>query len=234
MIAFTIPLIPRSLQFGGKRIAIVPGRYGAKARPRFYRAKSAEEYLASIYALAIEHRPRKPLFGPLEVEYTFVLPRPKNLARGVGDIVGLIRHDGRPDWDNMVKGTQDALSQCMFWHDDGQISDAVVRKRYTEKDGLPRIEVRMRELHVDANILAIIASEATVPKGPVVGTITPLDPTIVGAGEFLQHAAKPTKSSVLRVKELKDQQEELLRLQELRAKKSRAKVSRELSVKGPF
>lgn len=166
-IKFTIPWEPKSLQKSGKRMKIIP--MGGKLIPRFFKTAKAEEYGNVIHMLSRDHAPAKPFDGPVELEIVFVLPRPKGLAKTTP---GLLRHWKRPDYDNLTKGTQDALSRSGFWHDDGQISDAIIRKRVAEVGGKSRIEVSIREVMVDANILRV-------------------EITNCAASEPLQRAAKP-------------------------------------------
>lgn len=136
MINFTLMVAPMSLQTSGKRMIIRNGK------PMFFKAKEAESYQKTIRTLAAPHRPKKPLAGPLVVDFVFILPRPARLMRKA-DPAGLIPCPARPDRDNLQKGTQDALSD--FWEDDGQIFDGRTSKLYAEKDGQPRILVLILE-----------------------------------------------------------------------------------------
>jgi Holliday junction resolvase RusA-like endonuclease len=133
-IAFTIPLVPMSLQSSGKRMVIRNGK------PMFFKNKKAETYQKAIKLYALSHLPQRPFSEALKVSYSFVLPRPSRLLRK-GDPEGLVVCSVRPDLDNLVKGTQDALSD--FWIDDAQIAILEVKKFYHEKGGSPRIEVKI-------------------------------------------------------------------------------------------
>jgi len=61
--------------------------------------------------------------GPLRLEVEFYLPRPK--ARKNDDYVAV-----KPDIDNLLKSTMDALSNAGVWHDDAQVAAIVSTKRY--------------------------------------------------------------------------------------------------------
>ena len=61
--------------------------------------------------------------GPLRLEVEFYLPRPK--ARKNDDYVAV-----KPDIDNLLKSTMDALSDAGVWHDDAQVAAIVSTKRY--------------------------------------------------------------------------------------------------------
>ncbi|MBQ7445956.1 MAG: RusA family crossover junction endodeoxyribonuclease [Clostridia bacterium] len=54
----------------------------------------------------------------------------------------LIRPTKKPDWDNIGKIVTDALNG-IAWHDDAQIVDARVTKRYTADK--PRVEITIRK-----------------------------------------------------------------------------------------
>lgn len=84
--------------------------------------------------------------GPLVLECRFFLPRPKSLLRK-RDPDGPIWHTGRKDLDNLYKGVMDTLNG-IIWHDDGQIVSYGPNhgKWYHEKDGRPRVEIRIWEL----------------------------------------------------------------------------------------
>ena len=61
--------------------------------------------------------------GALRLEVEFYLPRPK--ARKNDDYVAV-----KPDIDNLLKSTMDALSNTGVWHDDAQVAAIVSTKRY--------------------------------------------------------------------------------------------------------
>ena len=61
--------------------------------------------------------------GPLRLEVEFFLPRSK--AHKHDDYVAV-----KPDLDNLLKSTMDALSDVGIWHDDAQVAAIVSTKRY--------------------------------------------------------------------------------------------------------
>jgi Holliday junction resolvase RusA-like endonuclease len=125
---FTIPIAPKSLQYGGKRLQVVAGR------PRFFKEKKSADYQAEIAFRARKHAPKEPHTGALILSLDFFLPRPKS-ARKTAQAVK------RPDLDNLVKGTQDALKA--FWKDDAQIVSLHARKFLASSDEPARIIVRI-------------------------------------------------------------------------------------------
>jgi len=73
---------------------------------------------------------------PLCLEATFYRQRPKHLPKRVTMPVS------RPDVENYAKTLLDALNKFVF-PDDSQITTLLVRKRFVETDGVPRIELKM-------------------------------------------------------------------------------------------
>jgi Holliday junction resolvase RusA-like endonuclease len=138
MITFTLPIEAQPVQGGGKRLFV-----SKSGKPVFFKNKRTTTYLDSIRILARIHKPKVPLAGPLGVEFRFVMKRPGRLCRKA-DPEGRIWADTRPDWDNLVKGTQDALAD--FWGDDSQICYARVLKQYASKGEAPHITVTISPL----------------------------------------------------------------------------------------
>lgn len=140
-ISFTIEISPQSTQNGN-----FIGR-SAAGRPIICSSRRKGTYQSMVAALAWQYRPVKPFTGPVILHTKFVLPRPKAMM-GKKHADGLIPMSKRPDRDNLQKGTQDALSKCGFWLDDGQIFDGSITKFYAEKVGVPRIIVEMEEVRL--------------------------------------------------------------------------------------
>jgi len=137
-IQFTLQVCPKSTQFGNRGFV-------RNGKLMFFTDKEKKNYQATVSLHAAAHKPHTPLSGPVELEMIFVVPRPKYLqARKFAD--GLIPCPKKPDYDNLAKGTQDALSTTGFWLNDSQIFDARIRKFYAERSGAPRIEVRIKEI----------------------------------------------------------------------------------------
>lgn len=91
--------------------------------------------------MARPHRPRKPLAGPLRIDFVFVLPIPASWpARDKAAAVsGAKLPTGKPDLDNLEKLALDAMNG-VFYLDDSQRCAGDSRKIY----GLdPRTEVRI-------------------------------------------------------------------------------------------
>lgn len=89
----------------------------------------------SIRAQALRSRPGQLLDGPLVMEATFYLLRPKSKPKKVK------YPDTKPDLDNLVKSVKDALEGIIYTND-SRIVEEVVRKRY---DDPPRVEITVRQ-----------------------------------------------------------------------------------------
>jgi Holliday junction resolvase RusA-like endonuclease len=88
-----------------------------------------------------------PIAGPLEVELTFSMPRPKAHFRS-GSRANELRDDApvylssRPDVDKLARAVLDALTGVAFL-DDGQVASLVCAKVYGDRPG---VAVAIREL----------------------------------------------------------------------------------------
>ena len=109
-------------------------------KPLFFKSKSAQAYQKAITLLSRRHAPSKAYDGPLRVDYIFILPRPQRLNKKT-DPACRIPADKRPDRDNLIKGTQDAI--LGFWEDDAQIVDGRTGKYYAAKDETAKIEIHI-------------------------------------------------------------------------------------------
>jgi Holliday junction resolvase RusA-like endonuclease len=129
-IEFQIPMEGQPVQTGGKRIYV--GKKGKmKGKPIFFKDSRTIRYLEAISFFSSRHRPLAPISGPVKIQVLFVMSRPKRLMRKK-DPEGRIWMDLRPDYDNLQKGTQDALEG--FWLDDGQIASATIEKVFSAKN----------------------------------------------------------------------------------------------------
>jgi Holliday junction resolvase RusA-like endonuclease len=128
----------------------VPGIPRGQARHRTFFGKGIRREVdpsASLkddfLKIAYEHKPDKPMEGPIELRLHFFFPRPKAhyLKRGLRDTAPW-RHIGRPDIDNLIKFVQDSLN-AVFFKDDSQIWKIECRKEYGD---VPRTEVTIERM----------------------------------------------------------------------------------------
>ena len=98
-----------------------------------YNPKTADEWKNQVIAGLWEHR-LKEIEGPISLYLSFVLPRPK-VMNGNKYPDGVIPHIKKPDIDNLVKSTMDAMSDMGIWGDDRQVCQLITRKNYQSKGG---------------------------------------------------------------------------------------------------
>lgn len=83
-----------------------------------------------------EHAPPAPLDGPLVMVAVFYLPKPASIPKRQAATAMPTR---RPDLDNLVHKLTDRFNG-VFWKDDSQLVDLVLRKRYPV-DGRTGVEI---------------------------------------------------------------------------------------------
>ena len=87
-----------------------------------YTPDSAAAWKSQVTLAALTHRGQFAT-GALRLEVEFYLPRPQ--AHKHDDYVTV-----KPDLDNLLKSTMDALTNAGVWHDDAQVAAIVSTKRY--------------------------------------------------------------------------------------------------------
>ena len=85
-----------------------------------------------------------PLEGPVALRVVFVLPRPKRLIWKRREMPR-VPHTSRPDLDNLVKSTKDALNG-LAWRDDSQVVELSASKCYASGNELPGVEIAIEEV----------------------------------------------------------------------------------------
>ena len=125
VIAFHVNGIPK----GQPRPRSFAKRIGRKFTARVYDPATAEGWKSDIAIAAKSHLPAAPFEGPVSLEITFFLPRPKRLCRKK-DCQIAIPATCRPDVDNLAKAAMDALTTVGMWADDAQVHHLTVRKYY--------------------------------------------------------------------------------------------------------
>jgi len=68
--------------------------------------------------------------GPIALKVGFTLPRPKAHKKENFVIT-------KPDLDNLLKSTMDALTDLAVWHDDAQIAEVHTSKKYERQESAP-------------------------------------------------------------------------------------------------
>ena len=130
---FEVPMPPRGK--GRPRHTVRNGRV------MVYTPKETKSWEAQVGIASLVCRPAMVMEGPVRVDILAVMPRPKRLLRKK-DPNGLIWCLTKPDSDNIRKSVLDALKT--WWRDDSQVVDGRTLKVYAERNGHPRVIVRVR------------------------------------------------------------------------------------------
>lgn len=144
-------------QTKGSARAFVPKSWAAKAlaigkQPRAVitndnaKSKGWASSISNCAAieLARPHHQGKQFTGPVCVEITFYLPRPKKYQ--TKKYAGVdVPHVTKPDADKLARCAKDALTKVVYT-DDSQVTDLIARKRYVEAGRFPRAEIVVREI----------------------------------------------------------------------------------------
>ena len=89
-----------------------------------YTPDTADGWKAEVRRAALANcSTPEPLRGPLSVQLTFLMPRPKSRK-------GDVWHATKPDGDNLTKAVLDALTDAGIWGDDAQVARQLVQKLY--------------------------------------------------------------------------------------------------------
>lgn len=133
---FTIHLPPEP-QRRGKIIRI--GKFSKIGRTE--RQELAEGQLISVLS---NHRPEKPLTGPLYMKVIMFLPIPKAFSRikTTRAQSGKFQPDKKPDMSNLLKHLEDCMTKIGFWDDDAQLCAESIMKKYDDGKG-PRWEITL-------------------------------------------------------------------------------------------
>ena len=88
--------------------------------------------------------PRPPLTGPLVMTMTAFMPMPQAMRKADRLLAEqeLLPVTKRPDTTNLLKTIEDAFKHVV-WGDDSQVSDHVLRRRYSPR---PRLEIDVSSL----------------------------------------------------------------------------------------
>lgn len=86
-----------------------------------------------VKTAAANHYTAEPLEGPIRLEVTFWMPRPKTVKRDLPTVP--------PDADKLLRGCNDALTGTIFV-DDAQVVDCLLQKRYAD-ERMPGATIRI-------------------------------------------------------------------------------------------
>lgn len=110
---------------------------------RLYDPKKVAEYKENLAYLAKFQFRHKPISKPLKIEIKFYRELQKSISKKerIKRLSHVHRPIVKPDLDNYIKSTLDALNG-IIWADDNLIVDIAAHKLYSDK---PRIELEVEE-----------------------------------------------------------------------------------------
>jgi Holliday junction resolvase RusA-like endonuclease len=95
-----------------------------------YNPHSADAWKETVKVNFLQCR-RSPIAGPVHLKVSFFLPKPKRMANT--DEGRYIPHVKKPDVDNLLKSTMDAMTEVGVWKDDALVFATSVEKWYARK-----------------------------------------------------------------------------------------------------
>ena len=132
--AFGIPKgQPRPRAFYNKKT----GRAGV------FEQGTAEAWKGDV-ALAYNAVRTRHVSDPVYLSIRFFFPFPKKLSKAIES--GPIIHTAKPDIDNVLKATMDALTQIGAWTDDSLVSVVRSEKWYATRDICPGAEIEIHRV----------------------------------------------------------------------------------------
>lgn len=120
--------VPPTTTHHAKKIARVGGF------ARLVDSKALKEAKATWDAVIAPYKPDKPIPGPVAVCITLMWPYRKGEPKK--NRGSLLRHDTKPDLDNMAKAIIDSLAKWQFIENDARVCSLTVDKFYAEAGGV--------------------------------------------------------------------------------------------------
>ena len=96
-------------------------------------------YKAAVAIAWRQQTDAAPLSGPVSLAVDFVLPRPKSRTRK-SNRDKRIHHHAKPDLDNLLKSTKDALTG-LAWGDDAQVCQVRAYKTWASTTEQPHVTI---------------------------------------------------------------------------------------------
>ena len=137
MIALRIATVP--IAQPRQRTTIRTTRDGKIFTGNYTPANHPVRQFKSDLRAAVSSEIAEPFDGPVRLAVLFLLPRPKRLIWKRRPMPRCC-HTSRPDLDNLVKATKDALNG-IAWRDDSQVVELSAGKCYASGNELPGVEI---------------------------------------------------------------------------------------------
>lgn len=128
----------KSFTYQPKKLTI--NRKTGKPTPDSLAWVRANEWYEAVRVALWPVRPHEPWTGPVRMTIDVYFERPQRLLKK-SSYEGPIRHDGKPDRDNLEKSITDPLKVAGLYLDDGQVCDGPVRKWYAARGCGPGVTI---------------------------------------------------------------------------------------------
>lgn len=144
----TISFFAAGIPMGQPRIKAAMRSFGGKTFAHVYTPGTSENWKSCIAHAARAFVPAAPYPGPVQIDCTFYLPRPKG-HYGTGKNAGVLKdsspmfHLCKPDIDNALKVIFDTLVYLRFILDDTQICETWSKKLYENADCKPGCQITL-------------------------------------------------------------------------------------------
>ncbi len=134
---FIIPIIPKA------QARARAGINKATGRAIMYTSSKQRNDQKDLIALMAPYRPEGPSTHGIYLWIDVYLPIPKSWSKikRANAESGIFQPKTKPDIDNLAKQVMDCMTKLCFWHDDSQVVELRITKRYSNR---PRWEIDIR------------------------------------------------------------------------------------------
>ena len=120
---FFMPMIPPTVTFQSKELAVVKGR------PVIHDSSQLHAMKAKLRGHLAKHVPDVPIQGPVRIMVKWCYPVTGKHVDGEWKIT-------KPDTDNLQKALLDSMTKLGFWKDDAQVCSQIVEKFWSDVPGI--------------------------------------------------------------------------------------------------
>lgn len=120
---FFMPMIPPTVTFQDKELAVVKGR------PIIHDSAQLHAVKAKLRGHLAKHAPVEPIQGPIRIMVKWCYPVTGKHKAGEWKTT-------KPDTDNLQKALLDCMTKLRFWKDDAQVCSQIVEKFWSDVPGI--------------------------------------------------------------------------------------------------
>lgn len=120
---FFMPMVPPTVTFQNKDLAVVKGR------PVIFDSAELIAVKAKLRAHLAKYVPEEPIQGPVRIMVKWCYPVTGKHKNGEWKIT-------KPDTDNLQKALLDCMTKLHYWKDDAQVCSQVVEKFWSDVPGI--------------------------------------------------------------------------------------------------